>query len=235
MAAFAAIAVSCSKEPSKEKGKDNGQDPDEVQAAIVVDGNIDDWGKLQGAFMATNNPESMWPAVNELRVYAEGDQVFYYIRFNREEIADFFEEKSAFPARVNINTDGEFASGYQSYFLQGYDFMIETSLGNGEGGWGDATGGTLYQRIDGSWVELIGANSGLIIGAGSGAEYELVIDRAIFNKAASGSTVPMPMGNTFQTSMRFYTGDWGELSNIPNGPEGENKGYGNLLEVTFAK
>ncbi len=43
------------------------------------------------------------------------------------------------------------------------------------------------------------------------------------------------MGDTFQTSMRFYettsTGKWEELSNIPN----TDDGYGNLLEVTFAK
>lgn len=232
--ALAAMTLSCSKDNDNKK-KDNGQDSDEPQAAITIDGNFDDWGKLEGAFVAKNDPESMWPAVKELRVYAEGEQVFYYVRFDRETLSEYLTGKDVLPARVNLNTDGEFTSGYPSYFLQAYDFMIEMSLGDGAGGWGDATGSTLYQRIDGSWSELLGPNSGLTIGAGSGYEFELVLDRSIFNKAAANSSVPMPMGDNFQTSMRFYettsTGKWEELSNIPNGPEG----YGNLLDVTFAK
>lgn len=236
-AALMLVAVSCAKTDPQQGGKQPGkpQEPEEPQAAITIDGKFDDWADLKDAYVAKNDPESQWEAVKELRVYATGDQIFYYVRYDKEVIVEYLQGNDTFPARVNLNTDGEFTSGYSSYFTQSYDFIIEMSLGNGAGGWDTAEGSFLYQRIDGKWVELLGENSGLTFGAGSGYEYELVVDRAIFNRAASASTIPMPMGDNFQTSMRFYetssTGSWEELSNIPNSSEG----YGPLIDVTFAK
>lgn len=232
MIAMMTIAVSCNNETKKE-GPGKGDGPEGNEAAIAIDGKFDDWSKVSGAAIAVNSPESRWTGVNEIRVYAEGDQIFYYVRYDKETIADLIQGEEL-PLRLNFNTDGEFTTGYGSYFNQAYDFMTELSVIDGSGNWGDAMSSTLYQRIDGSWSELAGPGSGLTIGAGAGREYEIAVDRTIFNRAANASTVPMPMGDTFQTSMRFYDNGWGELSNMPNDPDTEN-GYGDLLEITFVK
>lgn len=226
------LTVSCNHE-----GKQNGNQSEEPGLPIKVDGNFEDWEALAGSedvYVAKNAMDSPWPAVKEMRVYAIKDKVFYYIRFDSIEMEPYMEDNDDLPMRINLNTDGEFTTGYSSYFTQAYDFMIEGSLGNGEGGWASYDG-TLYQRVGGKWVELLAPGSGLVSGAGAGYQYEIVLDRLVFNEAATASEVPMPMGDTFQTSLRFYetssTGKWVELSNIPNSAEGT--GYGPLLEVNF--
>ena len=225
--------LSCNKTNNKPGG--GGNDDPENQAPISIDGKFEDWVTLDGAVIAKNDPESNWAAVKELRVYAYDDYVYYYIRFDGDYMKEFFEANDVLPARVNLNTDGEFTSGYPNYFNQAYDFMIEMSLGNGAGGWGTADDSTLYQRIDSDWTELLGQNSGLTFGAGSGMEYELFVDRSIFNTAVAKSSIPMPMGDNFQTSMRYYetTTDahWAELSNMPN----SSTGYGDLMDINFVK
>lgn len=227
------LAVSCAQD------KKDGQ-PEESGLPIKIDGSFEDWDALAGSedvYVAKNTLDSPWPAVKEMRVYAIKDKVFYYIRFDSIEMESYMgNEKEEFPMRINLNTDGEFTSGYTNYFTQAYDFMIEGALGDGEGGWGSFDG-TLYQRVSGSWANLLASGSGLVSGAGKGFQYEIVLDRVLFNEAAAKSEVPMPMGDTFQTSLRFYetssTGKWVELSNIPNSAEGT--GCGPLLEVNFVK
>ena len=232
LAAALVFTLACDK-----TNKDNNkQKENEEQAGpITIDGNFDDWASLQGAYSAKNSADSQWDAVREIRVYAYGDYVYYYVRFDKEYMKEYFEANDVLPARVNLNTDGEFTSGYQNYFTQGYDFMIELSLGNGAGGWGTADDSSLHQRLNDDWTQLLGANSGLTFGAGNGNEFELFVDRSIFNDAVKKSANPMPMGDNFQTSMRFYettsSGKWEELSNMPN----SNEGYGPLLDITFAK
>ena len=232
-AAFLILMFSCNK-PGTDN-KTNNKPGDEEETPITIDGSFEDWLAIDNAVISKNATNSVWDAVKELRVYATGDYIYYYIRFNKDTMPEYLEKNDVLPARVNLNTDGEFESGYANYFLQAYDFIIEFSLGNGAGGWGTGENSTLFQRIDGDWTELLGENSGLTYGAGSGFDYELCVDRSIFNNAAAKSSVPMPMGDTFQTSMRFYetssTGKWEELSNIPN----TNDGYGDLLDITFAE
>ena len=72
----------------------------------------------------------------------------------------------------------------------------------------------MFQRI-GSWQELLAPENGLVYGVGKGDEYEICLDRTIFNEAANTSDVPMPMGDTFQTGIRFYYNGWDEFSNVP--------------------
>lgn len=233
LAATMLFTLSCNKTDSNGKKEDGKQDA--TEGPVTIDGKFEDWANLNGVVSARNSSESLWEAVKELRVFAQGDYIYYYIRFDKETLKEFLDAKDVLPARVNLNTDGEFSSGYPNYFLQAYDFIIEMSLGNGAGGWSTAENSTLYQRINDDWSELLGENSGLTFGAGSGYEFELVVDRSLFNDAVAKSAVPMPLGNTFQTSMRFYetssTGKWEELSNMPNAPGG----YGNLLDITFVK
>lgn len=77
----------------------------------------------------------------------------------------------------------------------------------------------------------------LMTGLGGGSEYEFRLDRALFNQYANTSSVPMPMGDEFQTSIRFYfinsLGKWDELSNMPNSSieEEQGDGYGYLMRI----
>lgn len=221
--------------------KDNTPEPPAPSAAIVIDGEFDDWGALQPQTFAQgiNDPNSPWEAVEEIRCYAVDDMVYYYIKYESEYLAELLANpKEVLPLRLCINTDGEFESGYTSYFLEGYDFIVEGDLA--ENGAFVEFDGTFYQRI-GSWQTLADEGYGMVCGMGNGCEYEIALDRKLFNEAANTSDVPMPMGDEFQTGIRFYfineAEKWDELSNVPNSDieEEMGNGYGYLLRVKFNK
>lgn len=237
--------ISCQKTPNNPtptptpEPEPQPEPPTEV--TITIDGDFSDWAAIDQAKLSTakTNPDSSWDAVKEIKVHANADFVFYYIKFDKESVADLLSEGDELPIRLCINTDGEFASGYQNYFLQGYDFIVEGGLSDpANKTWGEYTG-TFYQRLDG-WKELLPSTGGMVTGKGAGNEYEIMLAREIFNSAAAGSDVPMLMGDIFQTGIRFYStvsGSWEELSNMPNSAitEDNPNGYGNLLEIATIK
>ena len=216
--------------------------PPEPTKTITIDGDFSDWTALEaGTFAkAINDPESPWEAVQEIRCYAVPDYVFYYIKYDAEYLEELMaEENEELPIRLCINTDGEFESGYTSYFLEGYDFIVEGGLSAEDStGWKEYDG-NFYQRI-GSWQKLLEEGNGLCHGMGNGCEYEIMLDRKLFNDMANTSDVPMPMGDDFQTGIRFYwtsSGSWEELSNMPNSSleEEMGNGYGYLMRVHTQK
>ncbi|MBP5676090.1 MAG: hypothetical protein J6W94_03655 [Bacteroidales bacterium] len=221
----------------KDKGKEEQKEEEQPKINITIDGQFDDWAAMDASLYvsAKNNPNSPWEGVAEIRCCADPDFVYYYIKFNKEAIEEQLANNESLPIRLCINTDGEFESGYTSYFLEGYDFIIEGPLGNGEGGWGEYDG-TLHQRI-GSWVSLLEPNSGLVQGKGAGVEYEILLAREIFNNAIAGSTeVNSPISDVFHTGIRFYCNGWEEFSNMPNSSIDEvDNGWGHLLEVPTIK
>ena len=207
-------------------------------AAITVDGDFSDWSALEtGTFTkSVSDPDAPWEGVKEIRCYADPETVYYYIKFDKESLEDAFAmDPNAMHLRLCINTDGEFESGYTSYFLEGYDFIIEGTFADG-GAFVDFDG-TLHQRIDGKWVSLLEPENGLVAGTGAGEEYEISLDRALFNQAANASSVPMPMGDEFQTGIRFYYHGWDEFSNVPNTSIDEEmgNGYGYLMRIKTNK
>lgn len=207
--------------------------PQPTAARITIDGDFSDWAAIDPKYVkaAQNDPDSPWEAVKEIRVYADPETVYYYINYDKETLDEQMELKDELPIRLCINTDGEFESGYTNYFLDGYDFIIEGGLAS-DGAW-TVFDGTMHQRI-GSWQELLAPGNGLVTGQGNGTEYEIALNRAKFNEAANTSDVPMPMGDTFQTGIRFYGNNWGELSNMPNSSieEEMGNGWGYLLRIT---
>ena len=242
MALTAAIlTVSCNKDDNGGK-KDKNKKDKESSIAIKIDGNFEDWAALKPEVVvsAKNNPNSPWDAVSEIRCCADADFVYYYIKYNKEVLNEQMENKEELPIRLCINTDGEFTTGYASYFLEAYDFIVEGALADGEGAWTDYAG-TLHQRTwledqqkDG-WKELIPSTGGLVAGKGAGNEYEILLARELFNNAVPAEH---KIGDEFYTGIRFYgNGGWGELSNMPNSSveEGEGNGWGHLMKVTTAK
>ena len=202
--------------------------------AITIDGDFADWAELDPTAVvgAVCDDYAPWEGVSEIRVYAADDHVYYYIRFDKESLDDAFElVPNDMHIRLCINTDGEFESGYASYFLQAYDFIVEGSIAT-EGAFIDFDG-TLHQRF-GSWTPLLEPGYNLVAGKGAGVEYEIVLDRSIFNQAAALSSDPKPMGDVFQTGIRFYFNGWQEFSNMPNADiDDDGTGWGDLLEVSF--
>ena len=249
LAIAAMVFAACNKtpkptpKPDDEGGDEGGNEEQEYVAPITIDGDFADWATLGSkAVSAKTDPNANWDAVKEIRCYSDEAYVFYYIEFNSAQIGELVAaatgtndegEKIGLPIRLCINTDGEFESGYANYFAQAYDFIIEGSLAE-DGAW-KSFDGVMHQRI-GSWVAL--QEFGLCTGAGKDNKYEICLVRDSFNGAAMKSEVTMPMGEVFQTGIRFYTPDWGELSNMPNtapNPDSEikaeQKGWGNLLEI----
>ena len=113
---FALVAmissVSCQKANTGKKG---GKDKTEEETAvnITIDGKFDDWAAIADkAISAKTNPESQWDGVSEIRVYANADFVYYYVKFNKEALNEQFSNNEELPIRLCINSDGEFTSGY---------------------------------------------------------------------------------------------------------------------------
>lgn len=227
------LAVSCHK-----NNVDDEDDPTQEESkglGIKIDGSFDDWGALKPDVVvsAKNNPNSPWDAVNEIRCCADKDFVYYYIKFNREAVNDLMDIKDDMPIRLCLDTNNDFSTGYENYFLDPYDFIIEGGLAE-NGAWGTYDG-TLHQRTsEGKWNEILKPGNNLVTGKGSGGEYEILLAREIFSNAVPAEH---KIGDVFYTGIRFYGYDWGELSNMPNTSieEGDGKGWGHLLKITTAK
>ena len=227
------LAVSCNK--NNDEDDDDQKQEESKGLGIKIDGSFDDWGALKPDVVvsAKNNPNSPWDAVNEIRCCADKDFVYYYIKFNREAVNDLMDVKDDMPIRLCIDTNNDFTTGYENYFLDPYDFIIEGGLAEG-GAW-TTYDGTLHQRTsEGKWNEILKPGSNLVTGKGSGGEYEILLARELFNNAVPAEH---KIGDVFYTGIRFYGYDWGELSNMPNTSieEGDGKGWGHLLKITTAK
>jgi hypothetical protein len=227
------LAVSCQKNNAEDE--DDPTQEESKGLGIKIDGSFDDWGALKPDVVvsAKNNPNSPWDAVNEIRCCADKDFVYYYIKFNREAVNDLMDVKDDMPIRLCIDTNNDFTTGYENYFLDPYDFIIEGGLAE-NGAWGTYDG-TLHQRTsEGKWNEILKPGNNLVTGKGSGGEYEILLAREIFSNAVPAEH---KIGDVFYTGIRFYGYDWGELSNMPNTSieEGDGKGWGHLLKITTAK
>ena len=226
------LAVSCQKNDDDE---DDQKQEETKGLGIKIDGTFDDWAALKPdvVFSAKNNADSPWDAVAEIRCCADKDFVYFYIKFNREAVNDLMEIQDEMPIRLCLDTNNDFTTGYENYFLDPYDFIIEGGLAEG-GAW-TTYDGTLHQRnSEGKWTEILKPGNNLVTGKGSGGEYEILLARELFNNAVPAEH---KIGDVFYAGIRFYGYEWGELSNMPNTSieEGDGKGWGHLLKVTTAK
>ena len=232
-ATILAVSVSCNKDNNGDENEENEEQ--NAGLGIKIDGNFDDWATLKPEHVvsAKNNPDSPWDAVTEIRCCADKDFVYYYIKYNKEELKEQMDNDDNLHIRLCIDTNGDFTTGYESYFLDAYDFIIEGALADGAGSW-DTYDGTLHQRINNDWSKLLLPNNNLVTGKGSGNEYEILLAREIFNNAVPAEH---KMGDVFYTGIRFYGYGWSELSNMPNtsAEEGEGTGYGHLMKITTVK
>ena len=232
-AAILTVSVSCNKDNDGDDEGDNKEE--EAGLGIKIDGDFGDWATLKPEVVvsAKNNPNSPWDAVSEIRCCADKDFVYYYIKYNKEALKEQMDNDEALPIRLCIDTNGDFTTGYESYFLDAYDFIIEGALADEAGSWATYDG-TLHQRLSSGWSALLEPGNNLVTGKGSGNEYEILLAREIFNNAVPAEH---KMGDVFYTGIRFYGYGWSELSNMPNTSvdDGDGNGWGHLLKVTTAK
>lgn len=251
LAIAAMVLVACNKKPQpiKPGGGEDPEDPEEPEYVmpITIDGDFADWAKLDASKVASAkcDPNALYTAVKEIRVYADEFYVFYYIEFDNAQIGELLAgtnnpsdpDHDALPIRLDINTDGEFTTGYKKYFQEMYDFIIEGGIAS-KGQWCSFDGG-LLQRIDGSWTDpaLLPSGSGMLAGAGKDNKYEISLLRESFNAGCAVSSIPLYMGDEFQTGITFYTATWGELGGMPNTAVSEDdaKGWGHMLTVKTVK
>ena len=233
----AAVAVSCHKGGGSDNGGGNNGGGNNKGLAITIDGAFEDWASLDPTKVSVskNDPESPWgDVVAEIRCCADADFVYYYVKFNKTLLNELLDGNDELFARLNLNTDGEFTSGYKNYSLDGYDFIVEGAIGDGKGGFGDFACELFKRNDQGDWDSLLPSTSGLVMGKGAGNEYEILLARELFNNAVPAEH---KMGDVFYTGMRFYQGDWAELTNMPNeAVTDENpNGWGHLMKVTTVK
>ena len=226
------LAVSCNKNNEEEEEEQKKEETKGL--GIKIDGNFDDWAALKSDVIvsAKNDPNSPWDAVSEIRCCSDKDFVYYYVKFNKEAVNDLMDIQDDMPIRLCLDTNNDFTTGYENYFLDPYDFIIEGALADG-GAW-TTYDGTLHQRnSEGKWDELLPPNNNLVTGKGNGGEYEILLARELFNNAVPAGH---KIGDVFYTGIRFYGYDWGELSNMPNSSiEVDERGWGHLLKITTVK
>ena len=226
------LAVSCNKNNEEEEEEQKKEETKGL--GIKIDGNFDDWAALKPDVVvsAKNDPNSPWDAVSEIRCCSDKDFVYYYMKFNKEAVNDLMDIQDEMPIRLCLDTNNDFTTGYENYFLDPYDFIIEGALADG-GAW-TTYDGTLHQRnSEGKWDELLPPNNNLVTGKGNGGEYEILLARELFNNAVPAGH---KIGDVFYTGIRFYGYDWGELSNMPNSSiEVDERGWGHLLKITTVK
>ena len=229
------LAVSCKKDNNSNNEEEKPEE--ETGLSIKIDGDFNDWAGLKAdvVSVAKNNPTSPWEGVTEIRCCADEDFVYYYIKYNKETVNDLLSvQEEELPIRLCIDTNGDFTTGYGNYFLDSYDFIVEGGLASG--GSFTSYDGNLYQRLEG-WEKILPEGSNLVMGAGSGNEYEIMLARELFDNAVPAAH---KMGDVFYTGIRFYTdggGSWEELSNMPNASmnDGDGNGWGHLMKVTTVK
>ncbi len=217
-----------------EKTPDEKTPEEETPSGITIDGSFEDWEALgDKAVKVRNNPNSPYEAVKEFRIYNDAEFIYYYIAYDKDYLKELVEAENDLPMRLNFNTDGEFTSGYEKYFQECYDFMIEGAIADA-GVW-STFDAPFYQRINNAWDKRLEEGSGLALGAGKGNEYEVCVNIEMFNDAAKTSADPKPMGKTFQTGLTFYDGGWSTIAVLPNASTDDNpEGWGSLLEYTLA-
>ena len=241
LAIAAIMCVSCKKDPKPSPKPDGPDGPDEPEVPeyvqpITIDGDFSDWAKLDASKVAVakGNANALFTIPKEIRVYADELYVFFYLEYDAATMSEWLVDGEDLNIRLDFNTDGEFESGYHKYFQESYDFMVEGPVAI-SGQWTSFDGG-FYQRIDGGWCDpaLLAEGSGMCSGAGNGNKYEICLIREMFNAAAGASTVPMPMGDEFQTGVTFYVHGWGEQGALPNDAvsEDDSKGWGHMLTIT---
>ena len=128
--AAALLAFSCKKNTPAKPDTPDPEDPEtQTGLAIKIDGNFDDWAALkpEQVSVAKNDPNSPWDAVTEIRCCADADFVYYYVKYNKEVLAEQMENKEGlyFPQRYMVDCchNGEYLKKYFDSYPEAIDWI----------------------------------------------------------------------------------------------------------------
>ncbi|MBO7604164.1 MAG: hypothetical protein J6S97_07110 [Bacteroidales bacterium] len=235
LAAMAAVALVACKPANPDDEGDGPDDEKEYVQPIKIDGNFDDWSKLDASKVATAkcNPDAAKNALKIVKVYADEVYVFVYFEWDKEQ-TNPVPDVDHVPFHCYINGDGkadtggygdEFSDACSELMLEGFIYPDGTAVGSYEPGchkWIGDTHGTGW-----TWEEL-GAVAGLCAGAGVPGKYEFYIARELY-----------PLGklaDNFSIGFDIQL-DWESVGVLPNAAVTDDNpgGLAPSLQITTVK
>ena len=226
------VAVSCSKDDSKDSKK-GGKDSGEYVQPIKIDGDFSDWAKLDASKVATAKnagEDANHTALKTLKVYADEYFVFVYFEIDDDQISD----RAWVPFHLYINGDNSTATGgYGDQWTDASVDVLTEGAVFADGEWCNYDPGAhkWTGEVNGlgwSWEELVPEGSGLCQGAGKGNAYELLFMREMY-----------PMGklaDTFTMGVDIQQ-NWDSVGVLPNleCTDDNPNGLAPMLKVTTVK
>ena len=232
----AILAVSCNKDPKKDKTPD--EEEPEYEAPIVVDGDTADWAKLDASKVqsCTLKAADTWayPEIKSAKVYADELYVYVYVEFNKAVLEPTGDSHFA----LYINGDNNTATGgYSGQWDQGetpcIDVLVMGTYFTADDGYIQNLDCEVYNwtgenNADGwSWgdVEITGFAEGAC--NSKGMEFALARD---FYPAGTWA-------DEFTIGFQLQTNGWDATGALPNGePSDDNpSGKAPLLKVVVNK
>ena len=238
---FAALAamtlVACNK-PNDDPNDDPNDEKEYVQP-IKIDGNFDDWGKIDAAKMATAkcNPDAAKTALKLVKVYADETFVFVYFEWDKEQVQH---DGDDVPFHCYVNSDGDAKTGgFDDQFSDACsDVLFEGFLYSGGSiasydpavykWYGDPNGHGWAWNPGSEDEPILAGGSGLCQGAGVEGKYEFLIAREMF-----------PLGKIADNfSIGFdIQQNWSSVGILPNAAVTDDNqgGLAESLKVTTVK
>jgi hypothetical protein len=224
LAIAAMVAVGCSKTNDNGGKKRGGDDKPKYEQPITIDGNFDDWAKLDASKIATakSDPDATKTALKLVKVYADNVFVFVYFEWDKDQIS-YEKDVEHVPFHVYINGDGNAATGgfadqwtdaCTDVMMEGFIYP-DAVLGSYEPGLFKWVGEANGSGWDPNW-ESLGDISGITKGAGVEGKYEFQITRELY-----------PVGklaDNFSIGFDIQQG-WNSVGILPNAaPTDDNPG-----------
>ena len=231
----AILAVSCNKDPKKDKTPDD-EEP-EYEAPIVIDGDTSDWAKLDQSKVQSCTLKSgdtfAYPELKSAKVYADELFVFVYMEFNKDVLEPTGDSHFALYINGDNNTS---TGGYAGQWDQGetpcLDVLVMGTYFTADDGYiknlsfdvcnwvGAPTDGWAWDAVE---------VSDFAEGACNSKGIEIALTRDLY-----------PAGNwadEFTMGFQLQTNGWDATAALPNAdPTDDNpRGYGKLLKVVVNK
>jgi hypothetical protein len=231
------LAVSCNKDDNGGKDKKDKGGKDSYEQPIKIDGNFDDWAKLDATKIATAKCEAdaTKTALKLVKVYADAVFVFVYFEWDKDQIS-FEKDVEHVPFHIYINGDGNSATGgfgdqwsdacsdtcFEGFLTDGSSIV---SYDPGVYSWQGEVNGSGWEWSD---PAILDAGSGICAGAGVEGKYELLITRELY-----------PVGklaDNFSIGFDIQQG-WNSVGILPNAAPTDNNPAGTApsLQVVTVK
>lgn len=214
------LAVSCNKE-EKPKDKDKGKDQptEEYVAPIIIDGNLDDWAKLDASKVVTVTcAEGAGKTdLKSIKVYYDQYYLYLYMEYDLDAYDNDF---TWIKTNILFNSDNDTATGgYKGDWEQGdtpcFDCLIQGDL------WADGFSdldcsqfkfaGTVNDPEWPAWDDVTVA--GFVTSKGTSKGVEISFCRELYPAGKMGEEMTM--------GVQLCVNGWDSTGSLPNAAEGD--------------